>query len=81
MIGGEKVYFEIVNKLDSLKLGRFYKKDRLLIFVQGGWIDSEFGLIYAPDSLGKPQKGERINSNEILDLEKINDLWYSFYAD
>ena len=55
--------------------------NRLLIFVQGGWIDSEFGLIYAPDSLDKPQKGERINLNEIKDLEKINDLWYSFYAD
>ncbi len=80
-IGGEKVYFKIANKLDSLKLGWFYKENKLLVFVQGGWIDSEFGLIYAPDSLHKPLKGEMINFNEIKDLEKINDLWYSFYAD
>jgi len=77
----ETSYFTLLEQLKNLDLGRFYKNKGKIIFVQGGWIDSEYGLIYVPQSVEEPRIGDYINGNSIKDLEKVNDQWYSFSAD
>jgi hypothetical protein len=81
LVKGKESFSRIHSVLAKNGVSRVYFENDVFFFVDGGWIDSQWGLAYSERNLIGTESDFNFDRVQELEVIGLDSNWYYFYAD